>query len=268
MRPGFNPAICRQSSAPIEPPAPVTRTVRPAATRRIGVEIGGNRFATQQVLDLDPTQRTHGDTARDDVEHAGNGASLDLRRSCRGNQVTNHLARRPRHCDDQFVNPVSRGDLDQRGERAEHRKIGEMVAELRRVVIQKTDRRQVEVRIGAEFLHDHHACGTSSGNQDPIGRLTPIGHPLTGTPPRGKEPGREAGQRDATGSEQRVQQQDRQRDPPRRETQARNDGGTDRKGKNPGHRRHLQNALDLSHAGKAPELTVEPGLVKGHQLDR
>ena len=52
-RPGEKAAICRASSAPIVPPAPVTRTRRPRISRAIAVAVEHRLRAAEQILERD-----------------------------------------------------------------------------------------------------------------------------------------------------------------------------------------------------------------------
>jgi hypothetical protein len=76
-RRGRNRASCRHSSAPIDPPAPVTSTVRSRTSclDRGGVELDG--FASQQVLDPDGAQPRELDLAADQLVDAGDDLRLD-----------------------------------------------------------------------------------------------------------------------------------------------------------------------------------------------
>ena len=70
-RAGAKRAIWRQSSEPIEPPAPVTSTVLPVEERVQPGVVELDRVAPEQVVELDRAQRRHAHLARDDVRIAG-----------------------------------------------------------------------------------------------------------------------------------------------------------------------------------------------------
>ena len=71
---GRQAAICRQSSLPMLPPAPVMSTTLSCTSRCSSNGIGRHRLAAQQVFNFQLTHIVQAHAARGQVRHAGHGA--------------------------------------------------------------------------------------------------------------------------------------------------------------------------------------------------
>ena len=107
-------AICRQSSEPIEPPAPVTSTVSSARYPATAVEIDLHLLATEHVLDLHRTDlRGEIDVARDHLVQPGQRLHGDARRARGVDDALARLAGRGRHRDQHLVRMLLAEDARQ-----------------------------------------------------------------------------------------------------------------------------------------------------------
>ena len=132
------PSVCswRQSSAPIDPPAPVTRTRLPADVLVHRRHVDAGRWPAEQVGDarvthsLDP--RPAGQQFHDRRDHLGNQpAALG-----RLGQIPDDPSAPPGDRDDQHPRPGARGHLGELGPATEDRDAVDPQPPLQRVVVQ------------------------------------------------------------------------------------------------------------------------------------
>ena len=112
------------------------------------LDIGGDGLAAQEVLDLDLAQVVGGHAAGDDLEEAGDRASLHARVERRAHHGAYHLTSGARHGDDDLVHALADHDLGQGGQRAEDGQVGEALEVLLAVVVEEADGDEAEVGVG------------------------------------------------------------------------------------------------------------------------
>ena len=150
IRVGRARAIWRQSSEPIEPPAPVTSTVFPSTYARDRVDVDLDRLAAEQVLHLHgPDLAGEVEVALEQLVEPRQRLDRDVRLLGHLDDALAHLARRGRDRDQHLVRVVVAEDPRQLVDRPEHAHAVEPHPPLARVVVDEADRRHASATSAA-----------------------------------------------------------------------------------------------------------------------
>ena len=149
-------AICRQSSEPIEPPAPVTSTISSGEVAGDRLEVDLDRLAAEHVLDLDgPDLPGEVEVAGDELVQARQRLHRHaLPRAPSSTIRCAHLARGGRDRDQHLVRAPLAQERGELVRRAEHADAVEPEVLLARVVVDEPDRRVAERRVAQHLADD------------------------------------------------------------------------------------------------------------------
>ena len=210
---GSSRASWRQSSLPIDPPAPVTRTVSPVASDADLLEVGLDRLAPQQVLDLDLPERGDADPAGDDVEHGRHRPGLRTPASSAA-RTTSRTAEPGARGIAITISSISWArtscGIAARPPRTGRSHIRWPCFEA--VVVDEADRVESQRRMVHQLLDDHLTRRPGSDDQGPPGVDQAV---LAAPPAQGSN--REPGCRGERRREQPIQQEHAERHPGRRQ---------------------------------------------------
>ena len=172
-------AIWRHSSAPIEPPAPVTMHDLAVEVGADALELDAHRLAAEHVLDPQLAHLAHHVRRRlQQLEHRRQGAHGDAAVAAGAHHAGAQGAGGRRDGDDDLVGLDLVEDARQvvAGRAAEHRHaVLEAQPALARVVVEEADRPEAERRVAQDLAQDRLAAVAGADDQHVDGRRVPGG---------------------------------------------------------------------------------------------
>ncbi len=202
-------ASWRQSSEPIEPPAPVTSTVLSLTYDATSAEVDLDLLAAEDVLDLNrPDLRAEVDVAGDQLVQARQRLHDHVLGEARLDDLLAHAPRRRRDRDQHLVGLVVAQEVREVVGGAEHLHAVDAVAALARVVVDEADRRVVQLPVALHLAH-HQLAGVARADDQ---HLLAVGDEPGGRPldQRAREQPRAGDERE---QQQEVERGDRARQP-------------------------------------------------------
>ena len=157
-------ASWRQSSAPIEPPAPVTTTVLSLTYDATRLQVDLDLLAAEHVLDLDGADLAGEiEVAGDQLVQPRQRLDRDILGPARVDDLPAHRAGRRRDRDQHLVRLVVAQQVRQLVGGAEDAHAVDAVATLARVVVDEADRRVVELPVALHLAH-HQLAGVAGAD--------------------------------------------------------------------------------------------------------
>ncbi len=225
-------------------------------------QIGVNRLAAQQVLDLHLPKGGHGHAARQDVEHAGNGSGTSAGCGRSVQYLAHHPARGPGHRDDHFLRVVPGNERGEVGKVAQHRKVEHALPMFPFVLVDEPDRLESQLGMAQQFLADQFTRRSSSRDDHALDMpvVTTHGAPTQHSHPETGDGGRDRRQED-------VEEEDRHRHPDRDRMDRRENQRAQQCAGDPDKGHGDNEPLHLDHAGVSPEPVVNPSEIADGDLE-